>query len=580
MERAAGVKKPVLLAVDDEPDALGRIEEELVRRYASDYRVVCVSSGEAACTELGALHAAGEDVAVVLADQWMPDQTGAECLEYAQSLHPSAKRALLVEWGAWGDRETTNAILGAMERGTIDYYLLKPWRSPDELFHRTVSEFIHEWSQSGSFGPREVAVVGEQWSPRAHELRVLLARNGVPHSFHSSDTEEGRRLLDEAGAAPASGPVVMLRGGGVLVDPSNAELAAAYGVNTEPEMLREFDLIVVGAGPAGLAAAVSASSEGINTLVVERESLGGQAGSSSRIRNYLGFSRGVSGADLAQRAYQQAWVLGTDFIHMREVIDLQTDGRGHVVTIRDGGELAAPAVVLATGVSYRRLPVRALAALTGKGVYYGISTSDARALSGRDVHVVGGGNSAGQAAIQLSRHARRVTLIARESDLAQSMSFYLRREIDAATEANLDVRLGAEVVDGGGEERLERLTVRDCDSGETTEVETAALFVLIGATPHTDWLPRTIARGARGFVLTGSELQRHGVMPRWPRSRPPMPFETSLPGVFAVGDVRQGSARRLAAAVGEGSVTIPQVARWLDESDRSLEGLAATRRPT
>ena len=577
MERAAdGVKRPVLLAVDDEPEALGRIEEELVRRYASDYRVVCVSSGAAACTELATMRAAGEDVAVVLADQWMPDQTGAECLAEAQVLHPSAKRALLVEWGAWGDRETADAILRAMALGHIDYYLLKPWRSPDELFHRTLSEFIHEWSQAGSYGPREVAVVGEQWAPRAHELRTLLARNGVPHVFHPRDSEQGSRLLEEAGAAAASGPVVMLRGGQVLVDPSNAELAAAYGVNTDPALDREFDVIVVGAGPAGLAAAVSASSEGLDTLVVERESIGGQAGSSSRIRNYLGFSRGVSGAELAQRAYQQAWVLGTDFIHMREVTGLGTDGRGHVVTIAGGGEVAAPAVVLATGVTYRRVDIPALAALTGKGVFYGLSTSDARALSGRHVHVLGGGNSAGQAAMQLCRYAARVTLIAREADLAESMSHYLRRELEGA--ANVDVRLGTEVADGGGEGRLERLTLRDCASGRTTEDETAALFILIGARPHTEWLPRTIARGARGFVLTGSELDRHGVRPRWRLPRPPLPFETSLPGVFAVGDVRHGSARRVAPAVGEGSVVIQQVARWLDEADRSLEGLPAVSR--
>jgi thioredoxin reductase (NADPH) len=572
-ESADAVKRPVLLAVDDEPEALGRIEEELVRRYASDYRVVCVSSGADACTELATMRAAGEDVAVVLADQWMPDQTGAECLAEAQVLYPSAKRALLVEWGAWGDRETADAILRAMALGHIDYYLLKPWRSPDELFHRTLSEFIHEWSQAGSYGPREVAVVGEQLSPRAHELQTLLARNGVPHVFHLRDSEQGRRLLEEAGAAEASGPVVMLRGGKVLVDPSNAELASAYGVNTDPSLDREFDVIVVGAGPAGLAAAVSASSEGLDTLVVERESIGGQAGSSSRIRNYLGFSRGVSGADLAQRAYQQAWVLGTEFIHMRQVTGLRTDGRGHVVTIAGGAEVAAPAVVLATGVAYRRLDIPALAELTGKGVFYGLSTSDARALSGRHVHVLGGGNSAGQAAMQLCRYAGRVTLIAREADLAQSMSHYLRRELAGA--ANVEVRLGTEVADGSGEGRLDRLTLRECASGATTEDETAALFILIGARPHTDWLPPAIARGARRFVLTGSELDRHGVTPRWRLPRPPQPFETSLPGVFAVGDVRHGSARRVAPAVGEGSVVIQQVARWLEEADRSLEGLPA-----
>src|ERR687898_1676723 len=388
MERAAdGVKRPVLLAVDDEPEALGRIEEELVRRYASDYRVVCVSSGAAACTELATMRAAGEDVAVVLADQWMPDQTGAECLAEAQVLHPSAKRALLVEWGAWGDRETADAILRAMALGHIDYYLLKPWRSPDELFHRTLSEFIHEWSQAGSYGPREVAVVGEQWAPRAHELRTLLARNGVPHVFHPRDSEQGSRLLEEAGVGAASGPVVMLRGGQVLVDPSNAELAAAYGVNTDPALDREFDVIVVGAGPAGLAAAVSASSEGLDTLVVERESIGGQAGSSSRIRNYLGFSRGVSGAELAQRAYQQAWVFGATFVLTREIESLRMGGVGFEVGISGGTTVEARSVILAMGVSYRRLDVPGVAELEGQGVHYGSSPSEARQFTGGDVFI-------------------------------------------------------------------------------------------------------------------------------------------------------------------------------------------------
>jgi len=569
MEQAGdGANKPVLLAVDDEPESLGRIERELVRRYAGDYRIICLGSGGAACAELDAMREAGEDVAVVLADQWMPDRTGTECLARAQELHPSAKRALLVEWGAWGDRETADAILGAMALGHIDYYLLKPWRSPDELFHRTLSEFIHEWAQAGSLGPREVAVVGEQWAPRAHELRTLLARNGVPHVFHARDSDEGQRLLAEAGRDTDGEPVVMLRGGQVLVDPSNAELAAAYGVNTEPDVDREFDVLVVGAGPAGLATAVSASSEGLDTLVVERESIGGQAGSSSRIRNYLGFSRGVSGAELAQRAYQQAWVLGTEFVHMREVTGLRTEGTHHVVTIADGSEVAARAVVLATGVRYRRIEAPALLALTGKGVFYGASNSEVRALRGRQVHVVGGGNSAGQAAMHLCRFAGRVTLVVREPDLSQCMSHYLRREVEAA--ANIDVRLGSEVIGAAGEGRLERLTVRDNSSGASEEVETAALFVLIGARPHAEWLPRTIARGARGYVLTGSDLDRHGVTAaRWRLSRPPMPFETSVPGVFAVGDIRHGSARRVAPAVGEGSVVVQQLYSWLDEAGTS-----------
>jgi len=557
-------KRPVLLAVDDEPEALGRTERELARRYGGDYRVVCTPSANEACEQLQAMQAAGEEVAIVLADQWMPEQTGTECLAKVKSLHPRAKRALLVEWGAWGDRRTTDAILRAMALGHIDYYVLKPWRSPDELFNRTIAEFIHEWAQAGASGPREVAIVDQQWSPRAHELRSLLARNGVPHAFHARDSDDGRRLLGEVGLGDASRPIVILRGGQVLEDPSNAELAAAYGVNTSPDVDRDFDVIVVGAGPAGLAAAVSASSEGLRTLVIERESIGGQAGSSSLIRNYLGFSRGVSGAELAQRAYQQAWVFGTDFIHMREVAALRTEGEHHVVTIADGSEVAARAVVLATGVAYQRIGIPSLEALTGAGVFYGASVSEAQALAGRHVYIVGAGNSAGQAAMQIGRYARRVTMIAREADLSQCMSHYLRRVIEAA--ANVEVLVDHEVIDGGGDGQLERLTLRDNGSGRRSEVEARALFVLIGARPHTDWLPPTIERGERGYVLAGSELARQpDALERWPLERPPLPFETTVPGVFAVGDVRRGSVRRVASAVGEGSVVIQHVDQWLDD---------------
>jgi thioredoxin reductase (NADPH) len=567
------LKKPVLLAIDDEPEALGRTKRELERRYGGDYRVVCMPSANEACERLLAMRAAGEEVAIVLADQWMPEQTGTECLAQVKSVYPRAKRALLVEWGAWGDRRTTEAILRAMALGHIDYYVLKPWRSPDELFNRTIAEFIHEWAQAGSSGPREVAIVDRQWSPRAHELRSLLARNGVPHAFHARDSDDGRRLLREVDLEDATRPVVILRGGQVLVDPSNAQLAASYGVNTSPDVDRDFDVIVVGAGPAGLAAAVSASSEGLRTLVIERESIGGQAGSSSLIRNYLGFSRGVSGADLAQRAYQQAWVFGTDFIHMREVTAMRTEGERHVVTIADGNEVAARAAVLATGVAYQRIGIPSLEALTGVGVFYGASVSEAQALAGSHVYIVGGGNSAGQAAMQLGRYARRVTLVAREPDLTQCMSHYLRRVIEAAT--NVDVLLGNEVIDGGGEGQLERLTLRDNASGRTSEVEARALFILIGARPHTDWLPATIERAERGYVLTGSELAGdRDALEQWPLDRPPLPFETSVPGVFAVGDVRRGSVRRVASAVGEGSIVIQQVDRWLDELPRETPDLS------
>jgi thioredoxin reductase (NADPH) len=553
----AADRRPVLFVVDDEPDGLDRIGQELRRRYSNDYRILCERSAAKALQTLEAMRVAGEDVAVVLADQWIPEGSGSELLAQVREQHPHAKRALLIAWGAWGDRPTADAVLRAMALGHIDYYVLKPWQSPDELFHRTIAEFLHEWTRTHPGRPREIAVVAERRSPRAHELKSLLVRNGVPHAFHPSDTVEGRRLLREAGRESAEVPVVILLDGRVLVDPSNAELAGGYGVTTELDEQRDFDVVVVGAGPAGLAAAVYASSEGLRTLAVERESIGGQAGSSSLIRNYLGFSRGVSGAELAQRAYQQAWVFGTSFLLMREVVGLRTERERHVVAISDGSEATARAVVLAMGVSYRRLGIPALEALTGTGVFYGASISEAQALAGQQVYIVGGGNSAGQAAIHLSRSAGQVSVLVRGSSLADSMSQYLVDEIAAA--ANIEVRLNTQVVDGGGEGRLERLTLRDSVTGETREVDAAALFILIGARPHTDWLPEAVERDKWGFLLTGVDLARKE---DWPLERPVAMYETNVPGLFAVGDVRHRSVKRVASAVGEGSVAIQQVQEY------------------
>ena len=552
------VDKPVLFAVDDDEVALERIERELQRRYANDYRIECHSSPTEAIGALERMQGAGE-AAVVLAEQWMAGLTGEEFLATARRLFPQAKRGLLIEWGAWGDPATADAILHAMALGHIDYYVLKPWRSPDELFNRTMAEFIHEWSRTTSSGPREISVVGGRHSPRAHEIHDLLARNGVPHAFYASGSREARRLLEEVGQEESDAPIVILHDESVLVDPSNAELARAYGVRTELDGEGSFDVVVVGAGPAGLAAAVSASSEGLRTLVVEREAIGGQAGSSSLIRNYLGFSRGVSGAELAQRAYQQAWVFGTNFLLMREVVDMHREGDRHVLTTSDGHQVDAAAVILATGVAYRRLQIPSLEALTGAGVFYGATAAEAQGLAGEDVYVVGGGNSAGQAAMHLSRYARRVNMLVRDGSLAQSMSSYLRGQIAAAP--NIDVHLNTVVTGGGGEGQLEYLTLRDV-SGETSRVPAAALFVLIGAHPRTAWLPDVIQRDQWGFVVSGSDVvsqEGAGNAATWS----PMMFETSVPAVFVVGDVRRGSVKRVGAAVGEGSVVIQQVLRRL-----------------
>jgi thioredoxin reductase (NADPH) len=563
--------KPRLLVVEDESEVRALIRGELDRRYGADYRVRCVGSAEDALARLRRWRDAGDRVALVLADQWMPGMKGEDFLAEARTLYPDTKRALLVPFGAWGDRDTADAMLRAMARGSIDYYVLKPWRRADEYFHRTITEFLQEWERATSAAPQELALVCEWRAPRSHELRQLLARNGVPHVAHDTDSPEGRRILAEAGQEGTRKPVVVLMDGGVLVDPTNVELAGSYGVSTSLEDRSDFDVVVVGAGPAGLAAAVYASSEGLDTLVVERESIGGQAGSSSRIRNYLGFARGVSGAELAQRAYQQAWVFGAHFLHTRSVTGLRPDGGRHVLELSDGSEARANAVVLATGIEYKRLGMPALEELVGTGVFYGASVSEARAHRGQEVYVVGGGNSAGQAAVHLARYAARVTILVRRADLTETMSRYLIDEIDQSE--NIGVRPHTEVCGGRGDGTLEAVELRDCRTGETETAAAAALFVMIGAQPHTSWLPETVCRDRWGYLLTGSDVSDDD----WPAERPRLMLETSLPGVFAVGDARHGSTKRVASAVGEGSVVIEQVHQLTGSAEPASRLHGATR---
>jgi thioredoxin reductase (NADPH) len=402
---------------------------------------------------------------------------------------------------------------------------------------------------------RELTVVADAGNARASELRNLLTRNRVPFVFHTSTSPEGRRILADAREPDAHVPVVVQRNGLVLVDPSNVEIAKAYGANTTLPRVREFDVAVVGAGPSGLAAAVYAASEGLRTVVIERETIGGQAGSSSRIRNYLGFQRGVTGADLAQRAHQQAWVFGTTFLQMCEALALRSDGDRLYLSSSTCPEIPTAVVVLATGVSYRRLDIPALAELIGRGVFYGASASEAERFTGRSVFVVGGGNSAGQAAVHLARHARRVTILVRRTTLAETMSRYLIDEIEG--QLNIDVRYETQIVAGTGEDALETLTLEHIPSGDTEVVPADAVFILIGAQPHTAWLPDEVARDRYGFVLTGPTNDA------WPLDRPPFMFESSMPGVFAVGDVRSGSVKRVASAAGEGSIAIQQVHQYL-----------------
>jgi len=553
--------KPMLLALDEDAEALARVERELDRRYGTDYRVVCLPSVATATAVLAGARTAREEVALVLADQWLTGTTGAEFLTRVPELIPSAKRALLVAWRAWADRPSADAILDAMALRHIDDYIVKPRRSPDEQFHHTVAELIHEWWERDASTPSDAVIIGERWDRRSHHVTGVLSRSGIPHTFHTADSPQGASLLEGVSDEDGPLPVVMLADDLVLVDPSDAELAAGLGLPTRL-MVHDFDLVIVGAGPGGLAAGVYGSSEGLRTLVVEPSSIGGQAGSSSLIRNYLGFARGVSGSSLAMRAYRQAWAFGTEFLVAERVDDLRSGDDRHVLTMSDGSRVTARAVVLATGVSYRRLGAPSLEALTGSGVFYSASASEARALRGESVYVVGGGNSAGQAAMHLSRYAARVTIVVRSGSLDDSMSRYLRDEIEAAP--NIDVRYGAEVVDGGGQGHIESLTLLDRRTGKQSRVEASALFLLIGARPRTEWLPEAVERDEQGYIVTGAALTAGpGRAQRWPLERAPLSLETSVPGVFAVGDVRSGAVKRVASAVGEGSIVVSEVHQHL-----------------
>jgi thioredoxin reductase (NADPH) len=560
---------PVILAVDDDPEALGRVRAELDRRYGRDYQVVCGRRPADGLETLEQVVASGHDVALVLADRACRD-----LLERVRERYPRAKRGLLIPFGGWGDDETAATIREAMALGRIDYYVLEPQVSPDEFFHKTISELLHEWRRADASLEREVALVGDGRAPRTIELRDLLARSGFPHTFYESDSPEGRALLDDAGLEPTRDPVIFPTTGEPIVNPSKTELVAGYGVPTELAR-HEFDVVVVGAGPAGLSAAVYASSEGLDALVVERESIGGQAGSSAKIRNYLGFPRGVIGGELTQRAYQQAWVFGTHFVLAQEVTRLRSDGDVKVLTVADerGGEseIRARCVVLAMGISYRRLDVPGLERLLNRGVFYGSSPADAQPFAGQDVFVVGGGNSAGQAALHLAKHAAQVTIVVRGSTLAASMSRYLRDEI--AARENVSVRLSTQVADVSGDERLETITLRDPDGDAV--VPAGALLVLIGAHPYTDWLPSEVVRDEGGYVVTGEDLERLAeAAAELERSR--FMFETSMPGVFAVGDVRARSVKRVAAAVGEGSIVIQQAHRYLESVPARLPAVEAS----
>ena len=544
--RDAGTEQPVLMVVDDDAATLRPVAQALAHRFGADYRVLTAPMPGPGLDALERLAREGAEVALVAADLWMPEMGGVEFLGRAHALHPDAERALLV---GMGDASAKEPVQRAAALGQFDFTVLQGWVSPEEWLYPQVQEALSRWTKAHRPSHEMVVLVGEQWSPRCYELRDLLSRNSVPFGFYAADSEEGRRLLTEHSVENGRLPVAILWDGRVLADPSNVDVAQGLGVSTRPDP-GVYDVAIVGAGPGGLAAAVYGASEGLRTVVVEPEAHGGQAGTSSMIRNYLGFPRGVSGGELAARAYEQALFFGAQFVFMHRATGLAVRGNERIVVLADGSEVRCLAVVIATGVSYRRLGIPALDRLLGMGVFYGAAGTEAVAMAGQEVCVVGGANSAGQAALHLAKFAARVTILVRGESLAAGMSDYLIKEIEVTP--NVEVRVRHRVVDGRGQYRLETVVLEDTRTGRREEVAVAAIFVLIGAEPRTDWLRDTLQRDGSGFVLTGRDVSLDG----WTLDRPPMLLETSVPGVFAVGDVRHGSVKRVNAAVGDGSVAV------------------------
>jgi thioredoxin reductase (NADPH) len=560
--------KPAIFIVDANRPSLRSLSMDVRRRFGADYRVLTAPAPAAALARLRRLRAGGDEVALLLADCGTAETSGVQFLTAAHTLFPAARRLLMF---SFDDMRAAEVIRQATFFQQADHCLPKPWHPAEQLLYPIVSELLAAWSRVA--GPRLqiVEVIGEQWAPRSHEIRDLLSRNGVPFGFYPSDGQVGAEVLRHAGLTGTVLPVLRMFDGRILVDPSNAEVAAALGAPTRVGDDR-YDVAIVGAGPAGLAAAVYGASEGLRTLVLEREALGGQAGTSSMIRNYLGFPRGISGTELATRAYEQARGFGARFVFFSSPVGLlPADGGGLQLALADGSHVSCRTVIVATGVSYRRLAIPQVEALVGAGVFYGAASTEAAALAGQPVFIVGGANSAGQAAIHLAEHAREVTLVVRGARLADSMSDYLVRVIGRTP--NVHVRLHTEVTAAHGAGRLAGVTLRDRLTGATDTLPAGALFVMIGATPSTDWLAGTIQRDRHGFVLTGAAIQA-GAEPRWPLPRAPQFLEASLPGVFAVGDVRHGSIKRVAAAVGEGATAIRLVHEQLNAAQPSLPVLA------
>ncbi|MDX3580903.1 FAD-dependent oxidoreductase [Streptomyces europaeiscabiei] len=558
MTQAVGAARNVILTVDDDPGVSRAVARDLRRRYGESYRIVRAESGQSALDALRELKLRGDQVAVILADYRMPEMNGIEFLEQALDVYPGARRVLLT---AYAD---TGAAIDAINVIDLDHYLLKPWDPPEEKLYPVLDDLLQAWRAADRTCVGTTKVVGHRWSARSSGVREFLARNQVPYRWFSSDEPEGRRLLAAAGTDGERLPLVVTPDGTPLVAPEDPELAERVGLATTPAQ-DFYDLVVIGGGPAGLGAAVYGASEGLRTLLVERSATGGQAGQSSRIENYLGFPDGVSGGQLTGRARRQATKFGAEILTAREVSGLEVNGAARTIRFSDGSAVAAHSVILATGVSYRQLAAPGCADLTGCGVFYGSALTEAAGCQGHDVYIVGGANSAGQAAMYLSRGAKSVTLLVRGESLTASMSHYLIQQLAEAP--NVFVRPGTVVEAAHGTNQLEQLTLKDLASGREELVDAQWLFVFIGAEPHTDWLEGTVLRDERGFIVAGPDMTSDGGPPAgWELDRPPYHLETNVPGVFVAGDARSQSAKRVASAVGEGAMAVMLVHRYLEQS--------------
>ena len=545
--------RPILLAVDDDVSVLEAVVQDLRRKYGETYRIMRAASGPAALDTLAQLKTREEPVALIISDQRMPGMTGVEMLERARDIYPDARRILLT---AYAD---TEAAIRAINTARIHYYLNKPWDPPEEKLYPVVNDLLDDW-QAGFLPPFEgLRVIGHRWSLNDHRLRNFLSRNHVPYRWIDvSAGDEGLNLLKERELDPEKVPVVLLSDGSVLVDPDLETLAGSVGLRVQAAQ-DFYDIIVVGAGPAGLAAAVYGASEGLRTVVIEPEAPGGQAGSSSRIENYLGFPSGVTGADLGRRAYAQAARFGAEFVTQRAT-GMRIDGQYRFLQLADGREISSHCVLLAPGVQYRKLDIPGADRLTGRGIYYGAALVEALGCQGEEVFMVGGANSAGQAALHFARYATKVTMLVRGVGLSATMSKYLIDEI--VRTSNIVVDANTQVLEALGDEHLAELRLRN-PSGEV-EVAASMLFVFIGAAPVTAWLPPSIMRDEKGFILAGPDLRKDGKLPEvWTEKRDPFLLETSVPGVFVAGDVRAGSVKRVASAVGEGSIAVQFMHQYL-----------------